>query len=116
MHVFENIYLPAAQSGNSGKIQKNYSLLELITGKFKCFFLISGTFNTTVDIKLKQWTEQQLPARSVESGWECLQTEFQNFMDQAKLSPDHDDIFDGLKNAVVNEAMQRHKWEEKVLA
>ncbi|XP_012226565.1 dynamin-like GTPase OPA1, mitochondrial isoform X4 [Linepithema humile] len=89
MHVFENIYLPAAQSGNP------------------------NTFNTTVDIKLRNWAEQQLPARSVESGWECLQQEFQNFMAQARLSPDHDDIFDNLKNAVVNEAMRRHSWEEK---
>ncbi|XP_018309505.1 dynamin-like 120 kDa protein, mitochondrial isoform X2 [Mycetomoellerius zeteki] len=89
MHVFENIYLPAAQSGNP------------------------NTFNTTVDIKLRHWTEQQLPARSVESGWECLQQEFQNFMSQARLSPDHDDIFDNLKNAVVNEAMRRHSWEKK---
>ncbi|XP_071874551.1 opa1 mitochondrial dynamin like GTPase isoform X1 [Bombus fervidus] len=89
MHVFENIYLPAAQSGSP------------------------STFNTTVDIKLRQWAEQQLPSRSVESGWECLQQEFQHFMNQAKLSPDHDDIFDNLKNAVVNEAMRRHYWEEK---
>lgn len=89
MHVFENIYLPAAQSGGP------------------------GTFNTTVDIKLKQWADQQLPARSVESGWECLQQEFQNFMAQARLNPDHDDIFDNLKNAVVSEAMRRHSWEVK---
>ncbi|XP_011633956.1 dynamin-like 120 kDa protein, mitochondrial isoform X2 [Pogonomyrmex barbatus] len=89
MHVFENIYLPAAQSGNP------------------------NTFNTTVDIKLRHWAEQQLPARSVESGWECLQQEFQNFMTRARLSPDHDDIFDNLKNAVVSEAMRRHSWEEK---
>ncbi|XP_066601642.1 dynamin-like GTPase OPA1, mitochondrial isoform X2 [Prorops nasuta] len=89
MHVFENIYLPAAQSGNP------------------------STFNTTVDIKMRQWAEQQLPAKSVESGWECLQKEFQKFMTQARLSPDHDDIFDNLKNAVVSEAMRRHSWEEK---
>lgn len=41
-HVIENIYLPAAQTMNS------------------------GTFNTTVDIKLKQWTDKQLPAKAVE--------------------------------------------------
>ncbi|XP_011307605.1 dynamin-like 120 kDa protein, mitochondrial isoform X1 [Fopius arisanus] len=89
MHVFENIYLPAAQTGDT------------------------GTFNTAVDIKLKQWAEQQLPAKSVESGWECLKQEFENFMNRAKQSTDHDDIFDNLKNAVVNEAIQRHSWEEK---
>lgn len=41
-HVIENIYLPAAQTTNS------------------------GTFNTTVDIKLKQWTDKQLPNKAVE--------------------------------------------------
>lgn len=89
MHVFENIYLPAAQSGNP------------------------STFNTTVDIKLKHWAEQQLPAKSVEGGWECLKQEFEKFMSQARLNPDHDDIFDSLKNAVVDEAMTRHTWEDK---
>ncbi|XP_015586682.1 dynamin-like 120 kDa protein, mitochondrial isoform X2 [Cephus cinctus] len=88
-HVFENIYLPAAQSGDT------------------------GTFNTTVDIKLKQWAEQQLPLKSVETGWESLQHEFQQFINRAKLNTDHDDIFDNLKTAVVNEAMKRHSWEEK---
>ena len=33
----------------------------------------SGTFNTTIDIKLKQWAENQLPIKSVEIGWETLQ-------------------------------------------
>lgn len=67
-----------------------------------------------MDIKLRQWAEQQLPSKSVESGWECLQKEFQKFMMQARLSPDHDDIFDNLKNAVVQEAVERHTWEDKV--
>ncbi|PSN33967.1 Dynamin-like 120 kDa protein [Blattella germanica] len=82
MHVFENIYLPAAQTGNT------------------------GTFNTAVDIKLKQWAEQQLPQKSVESGWEGLQTEFQRFMERAKRRPDHDNIFDNLKTAVASEMLR----------
>jgi optic atrophy protein 1 len=88
-HVFENIYLPAAQTGSS------------------------ETFNTSVDIKLRQWAEQALPAQSVESGWETLQQEFQNFMKKANQTPNHDDVFDLLKAAVVSEAMQRHSWEDK---
>jgi optic atrophy protein 1 len=88
-HVFENIYLPAAQTGNA------------------------GTFNTAVDIKLKQWAEQQLPQKSVESGWEGLQTEFQRFIERAKTKPEHDDIFDNLKANVVDEALRRHSWEDK---
>lgn len=88
-YLFENIYLSAAES------------LDL------------SIFNTTVDIKLKKWADEELPARSVESGWECLKEEFQSFMMQARLNPDHDDIFDNLKNEVVNEAIRRHSWEEK---
>lgn len=74
----------------------------------------TGTFNTTVDIKLKQWAEQQLPQKSVEAGWEALREEFQAFMEKAKKSKDHDDIFDNLKTTVVDEAMKKHSWEDKV--
>lgn len=88
-YVFESIYLPAAQSGTQ------------------------GTFNTAVDIKLRQWAEQALPAKSVETGWEALKEEFEHFMKKAERNPDHDNIFDQLKTAVVTEAMHRHLWEDK---
>lgn len=88
-HVFENIYLPSAQMGKT------------------------ESFNTSVDIKLRQWTEQTLPAQSVEAGWEALQAEFRKFMTKSYQAPAHDDVFDSLKSAVVNEAMQRHSWEDK---
>lgn len=73
-------------------------------------------FNTTVDIKLKQLADQQLPQRAVETGWEGLREEFEHFMNQAKQSKGHDNIFDNLKEAVVNEAFQRHTWEDKVVS
>ncbi|XP_047490141.1 dynamin-like 120 kDa protein, mitochondrial isoform X4 [Penaeus chinensis] len=88
-HIFENIYLPAAQTENS------------------------GTFNTTADIKLKQWADGMLPKKCVEVGWETLEDEFRRFMERAKNSKDHDDIFDSLKACVVDEAMRRHEWEDK---
>ncbi|KAL3282671.1 hypothetical protein HHI36_005846 [Cryptolaemus montrouzieri] len=87
--VFENIYLPAAQTGSA------------------------ETFNTAVDIKLRQWAEQGLPLESVESGWQTLESEFRRFFEKARSTPDHDNIFDKLKEAVVNEAMVRHTWENK---
>lgn len=87
-YVFENIYLPAAQS---------------------------DSFNTMVDIKLRHWAEQALPAKSVEAGWETLQKEFTDLMEKAKKSPDHDDIFDNLKTAVVDESIRRHSWEDKAI-
>lgn len=78
-----------------------------------CHFLILETFNTAVDIKLRQWAQSTLPAQSVNAGWETLKSEFQSFMKKAAEAPDHDGIFDLLKEAVVNEAMQRHSWEDK---
>ncbi|XP_005383258.1 PREDICTED: dynamin-like 120 kDa protein, mitochondrial isoform X2 [Chinchilla lanigera] len=86
-HVIENIYLPAAQTMNS------------------------GTFNTTVDIKLKQWTDKQLPNKAVEVAWETLQEEFSRFMTEPK-GKEHDDIFDKLKEAVKEESVKRHKWND----
>ena len=41
-HIFNNIYMPAAQTDSL------------------------GSFNTTVDIKLRQWAEKQLPQKCVE--------------------------------------------------
>lgn len=90
-YVFENIYLPAAQSGSQ------------------------SSFNTMVDIKLRQWADQVLPAKSVESGWEALQKEFVGLIQKAKKSPDHDKIFDNLKAAVVDEAIKKHTWENKAI-
>ncbi|XP_046905906.1 dynamin-like 120 kDa protein, mitochondrial isoform X5 [Hypomesus transpacificus] len=89
-HVIENIYLPAAQTMNS------------------------GTFNTTVDIKLKQWTDKQLPHKALEVAWETLQEEFARFMSEYK-GKDQDDIFDKLKEAVKDESIKRHKWNERAM-
>ncbi|XP_056270473.1 dynamin-like 120 kDa protein, mitochondrial isoform X5 [Pseudoliparis swirei] len=87
-HVIENIYLPAAQTTDS------------------------GTFNTTVDIKLKQWTDKQLPHKALEVAWETLQEEFARFMAEYK-GKDQDDIFDKLKEAVKDESIKRHKWNDR---
>ena len=74
----------------------------------------AGTFNTTADIKLKQWADVTLPRKCVEIGWDTLQEEFRKLLDSARSSRDHDDIFDNLKAAVVDEAIKRHEWEDKV--
>lgn len=68
-----------------------------------------------VDIKLRQWAEEVLPSKSVEAGWETLQSEFSDLMEKAKKNTDHDDIFDNLKAAVIDEAMKRHSWEDKAM-
>ena len=93
-YVFENIYLPASQRTNEDQRQ--------ISAHNR-----TGTFNTTVDIKLKNWAENQLGVKCVEVGWECLKDQFSALMDKAKKSKDHDDIFDSIKSVVVEEAMHR---------
>lgn len=80
--------------------------------KFSCH--IADEFNTQVDIELSKWAKQKLPQISVEAGWETLQQEFRKLIESTKMQNDHDDIFDDLKMAVLNEVIRRHKWEEKV--
>jgi len=67
-----------------------------------------------VDIRLKQWAEDQLPSKSVQVGWELLKEKFEDFLAKAKASKNHDSIFDHLKESVVEEAVRRHHWEVKV--
>ncbi|XP_041377783.1 dynamin-like 120 kDa protein, mitochondrial isoform X2 [Gigantopelta aegis] len=87
--VIENIYLPSAQAENA------------------------GTFNTSIDIKLKQWADVQLPKRCVEVGWDTLHDEFQKLVERDKEKRHHDDIYDQLKLAVIELAKQKHSWDAK---
>lgn len=88
-HFFENIYLPAAQSPNS------------------------GTFNTTVDIRLKQWADSVLPRKCVEVGWDTLHDEFLKFVERDKKSKSHEELFDQLKQTVIETSKSKHMWDSK---
>lgn len=46
--------------------------------------------------------------------WETLQEEFARFMAEYR-GKDQDDIFDKLKEAVKDEGIKRHKWNERAL-
>lgn len=48
-------------------------------------------------------------------GWETLQEEFADLVEKSKKNPDHDDIFDNIKSAVIDEAIKRHSWEDKAM-
>ncbi|BFZ23759.1 hypothetical protein BsWGS_26798 [Bradybaena similaris] len=87
--IIENVYLPAAQARDM------------------------GTFNTTVDIKLRQWADVQLPKKCVEIGWDTLHEEFTQLLEQSKKSKDYDEVFDSLKAAVVQMSKLKHHWESK---
>nr|XP_022342606.1 dynamin-like 120 kDa protein, mitochondrial isoform X1 [Crassostrea virginica] len=88
-YFFESIYLPAAQTENS------------------------GVFNTTVDIKLKQWADNMLPKKCVEVGWDTLHDEFLKIVEKDKKNKGHDEIFDQLKVAVIEASKNKHQWDSK---
>lgn len=49
---------------------------------------------------------------TLQVAWETLQEEFSRFMTEKK-GKEHDDIFDKLKQAVKEETIKRHKWNER---
>jgi len=87
--IIENVFLQAAQSKDA------------------------GTFNTAVDIKLRQWADKQLPKKCVEIGWDTLHEQFAALLEQCKKSKDYDEVFDQLKAAVIQMAKNKHAWETK---
>ncbi|XP_050674863.1 dynamin-like 120 kDa protein, mitochondrial isoform X3 [Leptidea sinapis] len=82
--VFQQIYLPAAQQHDK--------------------------FNTTVDIKLREWAENELAAQSISAGRQALREEFLEVMSRSK---EQDPIYEPIKRAAVEEALERHQWEER---
>lgn len=74
----------------------------------------------------KQYSNSQLPCGILilffpqyasaphQVAWETLQEEFARFMAEYK-GKDQDDIFDKLKEAVKDESIKRHKWNERAM-
>ncbi|XP_028160805.1 dynamin-like 120 kDa protein, mitochondrial [Ostrinia furnacalis] len=86
--VFAGIYLPAAAQAQDD-VDK---------------------FNTSVDIKLREWADTELPAASIRAGREALREEFTELMSRAA---DSDPIYEPLKKEAVEEALRRHHWEDR---
>lgn len=88
-HVFERVYLPAAQTSTS------------------------GTFNTQIDINLKHWAEGSLSKKAIEAGLEALLQEFGILIEKSKTFKGNDPILNDLKAAVSEETVKKHVWQEK---
>ncbi|KAL0810263.1 hypothetical protein ABMA28_010425 [Loxostege sticticalis] len=67
-------------------------------------------FNTSVDIKLREWAETELPTQSIRAGREALKAEFSELMSRAGEA---DPIYEPLKREAVEEALRRHHWEDR---
>lgn len=81
--LFNNIYLPASSA--------------------EC----PGAFNTTIDIKLRNWAEKTLPHLCVQIGQSTIQSEFQKLLLSDVGS---DPVLDGLKIEV---SKHQHQWDSK---
>ncbi|XP_013184729.2 dynamin-like 120 kDa protein, mitochondrial isoform X2 [Amyelois transitella] len=86
--IFQQIYLPAAASAH----------------------LDVDKFNTSVDIKLREWAESELPLQSIRAGREALREEFLELMSRGTES---DPVYEPVKKEAVEEALRRHQWEER---
>ncbi|KAJ8705907.1 hypothetical protein PYW07_010684 [Mythimna separata] len=86
--VFGSIYLPAAANAQAD-VDK---------------------FNTSVDIKLREWAEAELPNASIRAGREALREEFTELMTRAQ---DSDPVYEPVKREAVDEALRRHQWEDR---
>ena len=73
------------------------------------------SFNTTVDIKLRQWAEKQLPQNCVEAGLNSLMREFENILTKDYAKKNHDNLLDDLKLAIQERASKNHKWDTKAM-
>jgi len=72
-------------------------------------------FNTTVDVKLQQWAEKELPRQCVEIGHNVLLNEFQDLIEREQKSRSYDSIANDLKMQVVEACRRRHQWDTKAL-
>ncbi|KAH7727140.1 dynamin-like protein [Aphelenchoides avenae] len=90
-HVFDQVLMPASTVDNA------------------------GSFNTLIDIKLKHWADKELANKSILVGWQTLSHVFRNQIEGSTRGHDHDPIFDPLKKAVTEAALNEHKWDTKAL-
>ncbi|KAA3682234.1 optic atrophy protein 1 [Paragonimus westermani] len=105
-YVFENIFEPAQLLDDLGLPSKfRDHLLKLAFS--------SSSFQTNIDIWLREWVEKDLPNLAVQTGWRTLYKELDDKLRSVKHAPGHDAIFDHLKDTVHQETRSRHHWDQK---
>ncbi|XP_053621055.1 dynamin-like 120 kDa protein, mitochondrial isoform X2 [Plodia interpunctella] len=118
--IFQQIYLPAAHAAHLDvafplprhvKYEHSKSANTNRTTIFLDVYDIDfNKFNTSVDIKLREWAESELPLQSVRAGREALRSEFLQLLARAAApEPAHEP----LRRAAVEEALRRHQWEDR---
>lgn len=90
-YIFDKIYMPAAQTDSL------------------------GSFNTTVDIKLRDWAIKKLPQKCVQVGLDTLMKEFETIITKNYSNKNHDNLLDELKYSIQDAASKSHKWDTKAM-
>ncbi|VUZ53464.1 unnamed protein product [Hymenolepis diminuta] len=90
-YVFDNIFEPAQLKSNL------------------------GSYQTFVDVQLRDWSQHELPQLCVQVGWEVLYDELERAAKEAEHSRGYDHIFDKLKKEVITQTRDRHQWDSKAI-
>lgn len=74
-----------------------------------------GSYQTFVDVLLRDWSQHELPQTCVQVGWEVLYDELERAAKDAEHSRGYDHIFDKLKKEVITQTRNRHQWDGKAI-
>ncbi|GBP29616.1 Dynamin-like 120 kDa protein, mitochondrial [Eumeta japonica] len=114
--VFDGIYLPAASQEDVARTmavcQVQYSHSRQLQLRRHPYDIDFNKFNTSVDIKLREWAEGELPGASVRAGRDALREGFLELL-KSRGENDTDPIYEPVKRVAVEEALKRHQWEER---
>ncbi|GAU96707.1 hypothetical protein RvY_08114 [Ramazzottius varieornatus] len=72
-------------------------------------------FNTIIDIKLREWKEKNLEHMCLTVGSDAMKLEMRNIVAKAPSEGEQDPIYDAVKKAAVEMALDRHKWERQAV-
>merc|ERR1712127_502773 len=75
----------------------------------------AGSFQTTVDIKIRAWADKLLPQQCVQVGTKTLMAEFGKLLTKDYAKKQHDGLLDELKLAITDAVTEQHKWDEKAM-
>lgn len=78
-------------------------------------FLPNSSYQTFVDVVLRDWSQHELPQTCVQVGWEVLYDELERSAREAEHSRGYDHIFDKLKKEVITQTRNRHQWDPKAI-
>ena len=72
-------------------------------------------FNTIIDIKLREWKEKNLEQMCLTVGSDAMKLEMRDILEKTASKGEQDPIYDTVKKAAVEMALDKHKWERQAV-